>query len=46
MELTDGTLRATSLLNLRHDVPAGKRYSRLWHLGCLAPDTLPAGSEA
>jgi hypothetical protein len=42
LELADGTLRSSSFLNLPHDLPAGERAARLWHLGCLAPDAFPA----
>jgi hypothetical protein len=43
LELADGTLRASSYLNLG-GYPRPKE-SRLWHLGCLAPGAAPPGAE-
>jgi hypothetical protein len=42
MELTDGTLRPSSLLNVAGDTPMGETCTRMWHFGCLAPDEIPA----
>ena len=44
LELSDGTLRPSSILNLGQDIPPGEAYSRLWHLGCLAPDAPPGAT--
>lgn len=41
MELTDGTLRDSSLLNLAGDIPSGASCTRMWHFGCLAPAEIP-----
>jgi hypothetical protein len=43
-ELPDGTLGLSSYLNLSCEQRRGR--SRLWHLGCLAPDAVPAEIES
>ena len=40
LELADGTVLASSYLNLGGHGP--HECSRLWHLGCLAPDRVTA----
>jgi hypothetical protein len=45
MELTDGSIRASSLLNIDPDARHAENRSRLWHLGCLTPDALPGTSD-
>jgi hypothetical protein len=42
-EFPDGTLHPSSYLNLSHEQRRGD--SRLWHLGCLAPDAVPPAIE-
>ena len=43
-ELPDGALGSSSYLNLSCEQRRGR--SRLWHLGCLAPDAVPAEIES
>ena len=43
LELADGALRSSSYLNLDRYAPYER--SRLWHLGCLAPDGVPPTTE-
>ena len=43
-ELPDGTLGSSSYLNLSCEQRRGR--SRFWHLGCLAPDAVPAEIES
>ena len=40
IQLTDGSLRESSLLNLAKDAPLGQSITRIWHAGCLAADTI------
>jgi hypothetical protein len=42
IELTDGTLRSSSLLNISSDTPSGESCTRMWHLDCLDHDAIPA----
>jgi hypothetical protein len=43
LELADGTLVSSSYTNLGSHNP--HEQSRLWHLGCLAPDGVPPVAE-
>ena len=43
-ELPDGALGSSSYLNLSCEQRRGR--SRFWHLGCLAPDAVPAEIES
>jgi hypothetical protein len=45
LEHTDGSIRASSLLNMDPDARHAENRSRLWHLGCLAPDEISGISD-
>ena len=46
LELADGSIRASSLLNIDPDTRNAENGSRLWHLGCLTPDAISGISDA
>jgi hypothetical protein len=46
LELTDGSVRASSFLNLERDMGQSENGWRLWHVGCLAPDAMPDAVQA
>ncbi|HET9103693.1 MAG TPA: hypothetical protein VFN55_10100 [Solirubrobacteraceae bacterium] len=44
IQTSDGTLRETSMLNLAAETPAGRALRGVWHLGCLAAETITHGA--
>lgn len=45
LESRDGSIRASSLLNMDPDTRHAENRSRLWHLGCLTPDAISGTSD-
>jgi hypothetical protein len=46
LELTDGSIRVSFVLNIDPDPRHAENRLRRWHLGCLTPDAISGTSDS